>query len=52
MSKVARLNHRSVMAGLDPAAHRARVARKDSLRRADARRMDGRLEAAHDESGV
>ena len=38
-----------VMAGLDPATHRARVCeRKRVSRSADARRMDGRLKAAHD----
>jgi len=40
-----------VMAGLDPATHRARVCerkRERVSRRVDTRRMDGRLKAAHD----
>ena len=37
------------MAGLDPAIHRASVRERiESLRRADARRMDGRHRGGHD----
>jgi len=43
----------SVMAGLDPATHRARVcARTRFYWRAEARLMDGRLKAAHDGAGA
>jgi hypothetical protein len=39
------------MAGFNPAIHRVRVGeRKESSRRMDMRRMDGRLTAAHDGS--